>query len=222
MADFILRSVKNAPLTNDEVDGTFQHLKDAVDLLGTKTFVNSAQLANLLNDETGSGKAVFNTSPVFVTGVYTTSLTFALFNTTATTINFAGACTTMTIGAVGMAATWQGTLSVVGDVIASASSDARLKENIEEIPNALEIVKAIRGVTWNWKDEVRADLKQSPTTGLIAQEVEAVFPLVVRTDEDEFGTKRINYERMIGLLVQAIKELNDKVEELQCSCAHKE
>lgn len=220
MADFILRSVKNAPLTNDEVDGTFQHLKDAVDLLNTKTFTNSAQLANLLNDETGSGKAVFATSPVFVNGVYTSSLTFALYDTVATTINFAGACTTLNIGAVGMATTLQGTLSVIGDVIAFASSDARLKENVEEIPNALEIVKAIRGVTWDWKEEVREDVKQSPTTGLIAQEVEAVFPLVVRTDDDEDGTKRINYEHMIGLLVQAIKELNDKVD--SCSCSTKE
>ena len=219
MADFTLRSVKNAPLTNDEVDGTFQHLKDLVDSLGTKTFTTSAQLANLLNDETGSGKAVFNTSPVFLSGVYTTSLSFQLFNTTVTTINFAGACTTMTIGAAGMAATWQGTLSVVGDVIAYASSDIRLKDNIEVIPNALEIVKAIRGVTWDWKEEVREDVKKSPTTGVVAQEVEAVFPLVVREDED--GAKRVNYEHMIGLLVQAIKELNDKVDSCSCTCAPK-
>jgi len=52
-----------------------------------------------------------------------------------------------------------------------------------------------------------------PKTGLIAQEVETVFPEVVTTRED--GLKAIHYDRIIGLLVEAIKELNEKVERLE-------
>ena len=213
MSVLTLRSVKNAPLTNDEVDGSFQYLNEQIIILNALKFTTSGQLANILTDETGSGKLVFGTSPVFVGGVYTSSTTFLLYNTVATTINFAGACMTMTIGAVGMAATWQGTLSVVGDVIAFATSDIRMKDNVEVIPDALEKVLAIRGVTWDWKEEVREDLKRSPTTGVIAQDVEKVLPEVVKNRED--GTKAVNYEHMIGLLIEAIRELNTKIDRLQ-------
>ena len=210
---FTLRSEKGSPLTNDEVDGTFQFLKDQIDSLNLWKFINSAQLALLLNDETGTGKVVFNTSPTFLTGVYTTSVTFSLFNTGVTTLNFAGAATTLTIGAVGCATTLQGTLSVVGDVIAYATSDIRMKDNVRVIPQALAKVMLLRGVTWDWKEDVREDLKASPTTGVIAQDVEKVLPEVVSTRED--GTLAVNYEHMIGLLIEAIRELNEKIDRLQ-------
>jgi hypothetical protein len=213
---YLLRSAKGSPLTNDEVDGTFEYLKDAIDgidvTVTANTFTNSAELAALLSDETGSGKVVFSDSPVFTTGVYCTGAIFAVFNTVATTINFAGAATTLTIGANGCATTLQGTLSVIGDVIAYATSDISMKHNIRVIPQALVKVMALRGVTWDWNEDVRADLKKSPTTGVIAQDVEKVLPEVVATRED--GTKAVNYEHMIGLLIEAIRELNDKIDRL--------
>jgi hypothetical protein len=59
----------------------------------------SSQLAGVISDETGSGALVFGTSPTFTTGINAASTTMALFNTTATTVNFAGAATNIQIGA---------------------------------------------------------------------------------------------------------------------------
>lgn len=213
MAVFTLRSVKNAPLTNDEVDGTFQYLKDEIDALVLRRFENSAQLALLLNDETGSGKAVFNTSPTFLNGVYTTSLTFELFNTNVTTLNFAGEASAITVGAVGGTTTFRGDVEAVGNVVSSSSSDISLKDNVQVITGALDKLKAVRGVTWDWKEDVKDVIKKTPATGVIAQEVEATFPEVVTEGED--GLKRVYYDRMIGLLIEAIKELNDKIDRLE-------
>lgn len=216
---YTLRYVKGSPLSNNELDGTLMYLKERIDasdvVIGDNTFTNSAELAALLDDETGSaggGKAVFNISPAFVTSITTASTTFALLNTSATTINFAGGTNTLNIGNTGCATTLQGTLSVKGDVIAYATSDIRLKTNVRVIGEALAKLMTLRGVTWDWKDDVREDLKASPTTGVIAQDVEKVLPEVVSERED--GTKAVNYEHMIGLLIEAIRELNEKIDRL--------
>ena len=95
-----------------------------------------------------------------------------------------------------------------GNVTAYGSaSDERLKENIEVIPNALEKVKELKGVNFNYK----RDGKRS--TGLIAQDLQKVLPEAVYTTND-IETKEehlaINYGLVIGLLVEAIKELESK------------
>lgn len=84
------------------------------------------------------------------------------------------------------------------------SSDVNLKENITNIENPLEKVLQLNGVTFDWKKDGKHD------TGLIAQEVEKVMPEVVNTNED--GEKSVSYPKLVGLLVEAIKELNDKIE----------
>ena len=95
-----------------------------------------------------------------------------------------------------------------GNVTAYGSpSDEKLKENIEVIPNALQKVKTLKGVNFNYKK----DGKRS--TGLIAQDLQKVLPEAVYTTED-IDTKEellaINYGLVIGLLVEAIKELESK------------
>lgn len=96
------------------------------------------------------------------------------------------------------------TLDVVGDIYASgdlvAFSDERKKTNIEPIPNALEKVLQLRGVTF---DKIDGDDRRH--AGVIAQEVEKVLPEVVYTDKD--GMKSVAYGNVIGLLIEAIKEL---------------
>jgi hypothetical protein len=79
-------------------------------------------------------------------------------------------------------------------------SDQRKKMNIEVIPNALAKVLQLRGVTFEKLDD--GDRRHS---GIIAQEVEKVLPEVVYTAED--GMKSVAYGNMIGLLIEAIKEL---------------
>ena len=100
-----------------------------------------------------------------------------------------------------------------GDIYATgnitAYSDIALKENIEVIPNALEKVDQIRGVTFTRKD----DTNNKRYSGVIAQEIEKVLPEVVETTDE--GTKSVAYGNMVGLLIEAVKELKQEVEDLK-------
>ncbi len=89
----------------------------------------------------------------------------------------------------------------------TSTSDANLKENIAEIPNAVEKVEAIRGVTFDWKDG------SGSTAGIIAQEVEAVMPMLIENGE----FKRVEYNGLVGLLIEAVKELSAEVKALKAN-----
>lgn len=100
-----------------------------------------------------------------------------------------------------------GGLTASGDV--TAFSDVRTKKNISTIENALEKTLSLRGVTF-----VRInDEEEMKKIGLIAQEVEEVLPEAVVTNED--GYKSIAYGNIVGLLIEAVKELKKEVEELR-------
>ena len=90
------------------------------------------------------------------------------------------------------------------------SSDERLKTNIKTIENALDKTLLLRGIEYN-DIRIEPDRKQ---IGLIAQEVELIVPEVVRTSTDD-GIKSLQYQNLVGLLVEAIKELNNKVTNLE-------
>ena len=92
----------------------------------------------------------------------------------------------------------------------TAFSDVILKDNIDTIDNALARVKGMRGVFFD-----RTDNSQVRQTGVIAQEVEPFLPEVVRETKDENKIKSVAYGNMVGVLIEAIKELNAKIEELQ-------
>ena len=108
-----------------------------------------------------------------------------------------------------------------GNVTAYAS-DERLKENIETIPNALDMVCKLRGVTFDWKDDCE-DKGFMPTmkheTGVIAQEVQAVIPdaAVPAPFDEEYLT--VKHEKIIPVLIEAIKELKAEIEELKNASA---
>ena len=87
-----------------------------------------------------------------------------------------------------------------------SSSDARLKSDIAPIPDALAKVQALNGVTFTMAG---SDVRQM---GLIAQEVQAVAPEAVVETE---GLLRLAYGNLIGLLVEAIKDLAEEVEQLR-------
>ena len=91
------------------------------------------------------------------------------------------------------------------------SSDERLKKDIITIPNALDKVLALRGVNYRWKEKEDQSLKM----GMIAQETELVIPEVVNTQDDEMGTKAVEYQFVVGVLIEAVKELSAKVEALE-------
>ena len=92
----------------------------------------------------------------------------------------------------------------------TAFSDVILKDDINTIDNALERVQGMRGVFFN-----RKDINGGRQTGVIAQEVEPFLPEVVRETKDEKKIKSVAYGNMVGVLIEAIKELNAKIEELQ-------
>ncbi len=95
----------------------------------------------------------------------------------------------------------------------SEGSDARLKTNIRTIPNALEKVKSLRGAIFN-----RVDKDNKEEIGLIAQEVEEVLPQVVEESEYTWGDenmKSIGYGKMVGLLIEAVKEQQAMIDELR-------
>jgi len=126
-------------------------------------------------------------------------------DTTASTSKSTGAI--KCLGGVGIA----GALNVGGDITAFASSDERLKDNIEPIPNALLKMKKISGNTFDWNEE---SSRSGSECGVIAQEIESLgLPGLVTTRED--GYKAVRYEKLVPLLIEAIKELTERVQELE-------
>ena len=102
-----------------------------------------------------------------------------------------------------------------GDVIAESttiSSDERLKENIEIVSDPIEKIETLRGVTFDWK----RDGKKS--AGVIAQDVEKVLPEAVKEVQglkDDESYKTVNYNALISILIESVKELSARVKELE-------
>ncbi len=111
-------------------------------------------------------------------------------------------------------------LQVTGDIIANSiagSSDARFKTNITPIENALQKVVQLRGVNFNWNKETFPDrmFSDQKAIGFIAQEVEKVLPEVVQTETTPDAYKSVQYDKVVALLVEAIKEQQKQIQVLQ-------
>ena len=103
-------------------------------------------------------------------------------------------------------------MRVHGDVIAFLSSDQTLKENITRIPDALDKVSSLSGNTFTWIEGSKHGGEDD--TGVIAQEVEALgLPGLTTTREN--GTKAVRYEKLIPVLIEAIKELKAEIDILK-------
>ena len=106
-------------------------------------------------------------------------------------------------------------LHVVGNICytgsSAACSDIRYKTSFLTIPNALQKITSLNGVYYHWNQEMfpDKDFSADRQIGVIAQEVEALFPEMVLTDQD--GYKSVDYSRLTPVLIEAIKELQDKV-----------
>ena len=104
-------------------------------------------------------------------------------------------------------------LRVGGDIVAFYSSDERFKDNIKKIDNPLEKVLSIGGYTFDW-NEKSGKKDYGSETGVIAQEIEKLgLPGVVETRED--GHLAVRYDKLVPLLIESIKELSDKVSDLE-------
>lgn len=106
-----------------------------------------------------------------------------------------------------------GNIKSTGTVSASdfnSTSDISLKTNIAKIDTALDLVSQLEGVRFNWISDGK------PSVGVIAQNIEEVIPELVSTAE----IKRVNYNGIVAVLIEAIKELNEEVKGLQEEIKH--
>jgi hypothetical protein len=113
-----------------------------------------------------------------------------------------------TAGGFGVAKSDLSNISNVGVITATdfnSTSDINLKENIKPLEDSLNKVLQLNGVSFDWKET------QQPSVGVIAQELEKVFPELVKTGEN----KSVNYNGLIGVLIEAVKEQQKQIEELK-------
>jgi len=101
----------------------------------------------------------------------------------------------------------EGTLRAIG---ITDASDSRLKKDVVPLTDSLNKVASLRGVHYKWKDPTAGP---GPQIGLIAQEVERVFPELVETDSA--GLKSLNYSHLVAPLIDAVKELQGEIETLR-------
>jgi hypothetical protein len=190
---------------------------DAVDIASTYVGQTSITTLGTIGTGTWNGSVITSafldadtahlTETQTFSGAKTFSAVTTISNSTASTTTATGAL--LVTGGVGIG----GALNVGGDVVAFASSDKRLKDNIKNIENPIQKVQKLNGVTWDWNSNAD-ELQQSlPNVGVIAQEVEEVLPQLVHNRDN--GFKGVDYAKLTGLLIEAIKEQQKQIDELK-------
>jgi hypothetical protein len=221
-------SVASATATSiSTISGSVKTVTDAIS--GRVTTLEGKDISiTLTGDVTGTGTITDLANVSFATTIAANSVALSTDTTgdyvaslvqgtgvTITNNSGEGATPTISIGqavATNSAVSFA-SVSATGDIVAFSGSDRRLKNNIVNISDALNKVKQLNGVTWEWNEDANEVTKTAPSTGLIAQEVQAVLPEVVKERED--GYLGIDYSKMVGLLVEAIKEQQTQIAELK-------
>ena len=189
--------------------GTFSGAISASNLSGTNTgdetlatIKTKLGITTLSGSNTGD-QTLPTTLPHNGTALSATTGTFS--NVTDSTSSTTGAVTI--VGGLGVAKSiYAGlTISAVGNI--TSTSDSRFKTNLQRITSALSKVNQLNGYTFD-----RTDIETSRQTGVIAQEVLLVLPEAVTGTKDAYS---VAYGNMMGLMIEAIKELNAKVTDLQ-------
>jgi len=193
---------------------------------GTGATSGSAALS-ALGGVTTSGTGATGTWGISISGnaATATSATTAGSATTASTANSAttaGTANALNTGNSYTVAglTVNGAISATGNVTAYATSDIQFKENVQPIEGAVDVASAIGGKTFDWTDAYIAEnggedgyFIRKNDFGVIAQDVEAAFPLAVRTREN--GTLAVDYEKLVAVAFAAIAELKAEIEALK-------
>jgi len=154
--------------------GAITGLATTANSLSQFATTTSAQLATLINDETGTGNLVFSISPTF----------------------------TGTVNVVELTAT--------GNVTSPyfySQSDINLKKDLTPIENPIDLIKMLDGLRFKWKNN------DSPSIGLIAQDVERILPMLVGAAPD--GSKTVLYNGIIALLVEGMKAQQKQIDILK-------
>jgi hypothetical protein len=126
-----------------------------------------------------------------------------------TTVSMTGA---LGVGSV-TAPTTAGLIRAANDIVAFASSDERLKANKTLLTESLAKVSQLNGYEFDWIPMRGIHENEGHDIGVIAQEVERILPEIVTTREN--GYMAVKYEKIVPLLIEAIKELSAEVEKLK-------
>jgi hypothetical protein len=105
----------------------------------------------------------------------------------------------------------EGNITATGDVVAFSSSDLRFKDNLTKIVTPLTKLSKINGYSFNWNND-KQHIYKGKDYGVVAQEIQEVLPELVQ--ERENGYLAVNYEKLVPLLIESIKELKTQVEHL--------
>ena len=169
-----------------------------------------------------TGVGIGSTGSINTSGIITASAFFGdgsgltgagstVFNDTTTNQEFFPLFTDITIGTITASGistsklTYNPSSGEVTAVDFNSTSDFNLKTNIQTVDNALEIVDNLRGVSFEWKENGKKSY------GVIAQELEKVLPELVKGGDP----KTVSYSGIIGVLIEAVKELKKEIEELK-------
>jgi hypothetical protein len=106
-----------------------------------------------------------------------------------------------------------GAITSTGDIIAYYSSDINLKTNLATIKNPINKLEKINGYSFDWVENKDVHNNEGKDYGIIAQEIEEILPELVITRDN--GYKAVKYEKIIPLLIEAIKELNEEIKILK-------
>ena len=187
---------------------------------GSNTYFQVSPSATVLNEKL----SILNTVGTAADSININSANGGLSINAGTSMNLANNNTTgaVNIGTLGNRTITMGvnsgTSKIVLDAVdvvltngMTASSDVRLKENFESIPNALELVSQLNGTYYTWKKDAGADKPRK--LGFIAQEIEKVIPELVKTDSE--GMKSVDYIGVVPVLVEALKHQQKQIDELK-------
>ena len=182
----------------------------------TASITTPAFIVNSHSDNT-RGYRIHNTSGTAVSAMFTNSANSLVLAAGALDqvqmnkkVFISGAALGVNIAASATA----GRIDASNDIVAYSTSDERFKENITPISNALDKVKTLTGVEFDWRMETKDYHGYvGHDVGVIAQQVKAVLPEAVRTNAN--GYLAVRYEKLIGLLIEGMKEQQEQIEELK-------
>ena len=246
---------KNLPLTNGEIDTNFINLntdKLEASYTGNSNLVEVGTVTTgtwsattIAVNKGGTGQTSYTNGQLLIGNTTGNTLTKATLTGTSdqiTVTNGGGSITLSTpqsiatssnvqFNSIGVNALASGTAGEIRatNQITSYYSDERLKENIELIPNALDKIMSLRGVTYRPNSIAEAlGYKKQNEVGVIAQDVEKVLPEAVKpapfdimlfenTEISRSGEnyKTVQYDKLVPLLIEAIKELNREIKNLK-------
>ncbi len=181
----VLISLANTAVTSGTYGGTTQIPVYTVDGSGRLTYSSNVSITAgaTLSDDTTTNATRYPVYADSTTGSYLTAYTSS------------------------SKYTYNPSTGTLSSTVMTATSDKNVKDNVQIVTDALNTVKQIDGVSFNWKDN---GLK---SYGVIAQDIEKVLPDVVQTNLE--GIKSVNYQALTAFLIESIKQLSSEIEELK-------